>query len=354
MNILHVAFYEPSRSDGVMTVLKNLIAEQINLGNKVNLINLNSSASVSLPYEIIYKTDSQIKQVILEKQPEIVIFHMIYMYKAIKLSWLLTGLNIKYLIQPHGGFAPLAQKRKFLKKFIANILLVNRFVRKSSGIVYLNNREQITSVYSKPSIVVPNGIANPLSFEKGRSQGINFLFLSRIDVDQKGLDILLPAWKIFVTSRPYCSHQLSICGDFTSLDDKKRFESLTQGVPNIQFLGRVDGEKKDQVFRSSDILVLVSRYEGMPMSILEALSYKIPCIVSEHTNVADIIEQNHCGWISDVYVEGLVDVLNKVEAEYSNNYEYLWSNSFKTAEAYSWENIAKLSIQQYQMIYNTK
>lgn len=350
MNIVHIAYHDSSRSDGVMTVLKSLIKEQIVLGNNVCLININTSAEKTLPYEIVYSSNEQIKEVLLGAKPDVVIIHMIYMMAAVKLSWLLNYLKIPYLVQPHGGFSILAQRRKWYKKIIANHLLVNRFVKKSKGVVYLNINERNNSIYSKESIVVPNGIEMPAQYNKPLNEGINFLFLSRIDVNQKGLDVIIPAWNIFIKQHSIYNHNLTICGDFTSDKDRIRFTKLVKDVSNLKYIGHVDGVEKDIVFKQSDILILASRYEGMPMSILEALSYKIPCIVSELTNVADIIENNHCGWICDVDQNNIVEVLDKASSDFQNKRDIYLANTYNTAEKYSWKRIAELSIYQYNRL----
>lgn len=60
----------------------------------------------------------------------------------------------------------------------------------------------------------------------------------------------------------------------------------------VKFEGWVDGHKKDQLFRNSDVYILPSYFEGLPISILEAMTYGKPIIAS---NVGGIPEILHDG-----------------------------------------------------------
>lgn len=59
----------------------------------------------------------------------------------------------------------------------------------------------------------------------------------------------------------------------------------------VQFEGWVDSEKKDQLLRSSHIFILTSYKEGLPLSILEAMSYSLPIISSYAGGIPDLIHK---------------------------------------------------------------
>ena len=60
-------------------------------------------------------------------------------------------------------------------------------------------------------------------------------------------------------------------------------------------MGGVYGDNKVKVLLDTDIFILTSRYEGMPMGVLEAWSYGIPCILSDGTNMinSDTLENSY-------------------------------------------------------------
>ena len=70
------------------------------------------------------------------------------------------------------------------------------------------------------------------------------------------------------------------------------------------------GKEKEEVLLNTDIFIQTSRHEGMPLGILEALSYGIPCLATEGTNLGTIIENNNAGWYANNSIESIA---NKIE-----------------------------------------
>jgi glycosyltransferase involved in cell wall biosynthesis len=63
----------------------------------------------------------------------------------------------------------------------------------------------------------------------------------------------------------------------------------------VEFLGWVDNEKKSAVFNNSDVFVLPSYAEGLPISILEAMSYGKAIIATDVGGVSEIVRENENG-----------------------------------------------------------
>jgi poly(glycerol-phosphate) alpha-glucosyltransferase len=57
--------------------------------------------------------------------------------------------------------------------------------------------------------------------------------------------------------------------------------------PNVLFLGPAFGEQKDALLRRADAFILPSFSEGLPMSVLEAWSYRLPVLMTEHCNLPE-------------------------------------------------------------------
>ena len=96
--------------------------------------------------------------------------------------------------------------------------------------------------------------------------------------------------------------------------------------------------------------ILPSRSEGMPMTILEALSYGCPCMVTPMTNMAELIKVNHCGWVINLTAESIAQTIKNAYNELSVNPNKYVEECRKTAEKYSWDNVARDSIMFYQEI----
>ncbi len=58
------------------------------------------------------------------------------------------------------------------------------------------------------------------------------------------------------------------------------------------------GEDKADLFDGHDAFVYMSRWEGLPLAVVEALASGLPVVVTEATNVADLIETYGAGWVA--------------------------------------------------------
>ena len=47
--------------------------------------------------------------------------------------------------------------------------------------------------------------------------------------------------------------------------------------------------EKEKVFRNSSAFILSSYSEGLPMAVLEAMSYRVPCLISENCNLPETL-----------------------------------------------------------------
>lgn len=128
--------------------------------------------------------------------------------------------------------------------------------------------------------VIPNGIS-PELLDVVPEDGDYILYLGRIDIYGKGLDILLKAYKEFFKSFP--DIRLVIAGDGR---DRKRFEAMIMLLPhnirkNIELTGWVDGKQKIEILRKALFCVLPSRHEVQAITAIEAMACGKVVIVSD-------------------------------------------------------------------------
>lgn len=179
---------------------------------------------------------------------------------------------------------------------------------------------------------------------------IRFVFLGRIDINHKGIDILLDALKQLqekVSKNLYSVNFYGYGEDKDILELKYRLSKFEE---NIKYMGPVWGEAKNNVFSSSDILLLTSRYEGMPMGILEALSFGCLCLITPQTNFGDIIKKNACGWVVPLKSTEIASVMKNIIYSNKEHWTKMMNNAQKVANMFAWDEVAKLSIQMYQKV----
>ncbi|ACT59471.1 glycosyltransferase family 4 protein [Hirschia baltica] len=99
------------------------------------------------------------------------------------------------------------------------------------------------------------------------------VFAGRIS-EEKGIDILIEAWKEWGPDAPY----LEVLGDGPL---KSKLEKNTKGINNISFLGKMDSSEAEKIIGNSRLLILPSIwFEGFPMVVREALALGTPIAVS--------------------------------------------------------------------------
>lgn len=355
MNIFHIAFLNRKRSDGILTVLNHLVNEQFKLGHNVYVLNLNIKEIEKNDVDIIVKSYKQFKRVVNNKKPDIVVFHILYCLPCYLFAFYLWRKKIPYAIQPHGGTMLSSQHEKKWKKVMANFIFVNQFIKKANSLIYLNEGEYNECIFRrkiKRSVFIPNG-TNMIKMKSIPHDSIRFIYLSRIYVHPKGLDTFFSGWNKFLENNIGDDRKIEfhIYGDFYSENDRYIFDKLlSECKGNVYYHGIVLGTDKDYAFRNADIFVLPSRHEAMPMSVLEALSYGLPCLITQQTNMGNIIEKENCGWILTLDDEDISNLISRVIEEYKSNRNILKKNAVNAAKKFLWSSVAEESINSYKNI----
>lgn len=355
MIIVHVASYRDEFFNGIKSVLQELIPEQRKLGHEVYVLNHSFNEREIIAGERFISSKRDFIETIEQIRPNLVIFHSLYGLDDVRFSWYLNKKKIPYLVEPHGGTSIENAKKSWFKKKVANLLYANKFIAKAAGLIYLNNKEADECVFKKQRknyAVIPNGTHIHKNNKAISVDGkIRFMFLARIDIIQKGLDLLFPAIETFNRSGLKEKAEFHFYGKARNPQYANEFEQYVNNASdNVFFHGPAMGMDKEVAFQNADIFILPSRYEGMPMAVLEALSYGLPCILSLQTNMADIIESGKCGWVTEVSIEGIANSISRAIKDYEQKKDFLTENAMKACREFSWDAIAVKSIKEYSRI----
>lgn len=161
-------------------------------------------------------------------------------------------------------------------------LLTKSVLSLASGVICLGSLQKESLLRLLPSIKA-YVVMNPVTIAQNTVQrspkdpniGPVALFAGVVG-DRKGTDRLIAAWKLTISEVPSAS--LQIAGpDPTKLLDKLD----TRNIPGIKILGSIPRVEVLELLQNSDIAVLPSRAEVMPMFILEALAHGIPVISTD-------------------------------------------------------------------------
>ena len=143
-------------------------------------------------------------------------------------------------------------------------------------------------------IYIPNGIEkkvrrDPLIIKEkfNLKKDEYILFLARL-VPEKGVHYLIEAYNNLNIDK-----KLVIAGGSSHSDDYvNKIKGMAKGNSNIIFTDFVTGDTVDELFTNAYVYVLPSEVEGLPISLLEAMSYGQACLVSDIRENLDVIEEN--------------------------------------------------------------
>jgi len=211
--------------------------------------------------------------------------------------------------------------------------------------------EEIEEKYKRKVNVIPNGVdkakrvsntdvLNVYNLEKQKY----ILAVGRF-VPEKGLHILIDGFNMVQTP----SYKLVIVGD-ADHEDKYSLglKEKARENSNIVLTGFITGKPLEQLYSHAGLFVLPSYYEGLPIVLLEALSYGLPVVVSDipaNKEVKLPAERYFkCGNVTDLREKMeilLKKGLSKTEREQTRR---------QMQEKYNWDRIAEQTIEVYRKV----
>lgn len=202
--------------------------------------------------------------------------------------------------------------------------------------------------YGRRTVIIPNGVTRPelkeaeqITERFGLTKDSYILFLGRI-VPEKGVRYLIKAYKELNTEKT-----LVIAGGTSDTDGfVNEMKALAKEDERIIFTGFVQGRLLEELYSNAYVYVLPSDLEGMPLSLLEAMSYGNCCLTSDIPECADVIEQ-----YGVVFPRGNVEALRKKLEQLCALPEAV--NEFKRnasdfiCSKYSWEDVVDKTLKLY-------
>ena len=357
--------YVPSREGGVEIVVDELSTRMAAQGHEVTIFNrkrkeyshiesykgckveeiytINKKSLDAIVYA--YFATKRAKKLIKKGQVDVVHFHAegpCYFLNKLPKPGKRNGCKIVVTIHgldwqrgKWGGFASKILKKGEQKavKFADEIIVLSK-----------NNQKYFKENYNRETTYIPNGIEKPIPHEPeiikerwGLDKNGYILFLARI-VPEKGLDYLIDAWKQIEETT---DKKLVVAGGSSHSDEY--FNSVMAKIKDddsIIATGFVQGQTLQELYSNAYLYVLPSDIEGMPMSLLEALSYGNTCLVSNIPENAEVINED-CLVFEKSNVDSLREQLVKaLSIDLSKNRKSVVSNTWdevtnKTLELYA-------------------
>lgn len=207
--------------------------------------------------------------------------------------WLPKLFGKKVIVTIHGidwqrekwksGFGSkfIRQGEKNAVKYADEIIVLSKGVQ-----TYFDN------TYGRKTRFIPNGVTRPevrqaeiITDKFGLTKDSYILFLGRL-VPEKGIRYLIEAFKNVKTDK-----RLVIAGGSSDTDEfADELKELAKDDERILFTGFVQGQELEELYSNAYIYTLPSDLEGMPLSLLEAMSYGNCCLVSDIDECTEVVE----------------------------------------------------------------
>lgn len=203
--------------------------------------------------------------------------------------------------------------------------------------------------YKRKTRFIPNGVNRPVIREANEIKKYGFdkdeyiLFLGRI-VPEKGLRYLVQAFRDVKTDK-----KLVIAGGSSDTDEfMQELQALAKDDARIIFTGFVQGEILDELYSNAYVYTLPSDLEGMPLSLLEAMSYGNCCLVSDIDECASVVGNKAVIFMKSDVAE-LKEKLQKLcdEKEIVGKYKSVAANFI--CDKYSWDDVVKRIMSLYKI-----
>jgi poly(glycerol-phosphate) alpha-glucosyltransferase len=223
--------------------------------------------------------------------PHIVHVHGLWMYPSVAAtSW--CNRTKPYIVSPHGMLDSWALNNSRMKKQISAALYENRHLRGAACIHALNYAEvDAIREYGlrNPICVIPNGVELRTEVrERPPRQNRTLLYLGRLH-PKKGLPKLIEAWSLAHNESGESGWRLAIAG-WDQVGHRSELEALAAKLhvsSSISFVGPQFGAAKSDCFQEASAFILPSLSEGLPMTVLEAWSWRLPVLMTPQCNLPE-------------------------------------------------------------------
>ena len=357
----------PSREGGVEIVVGELSKRMAARGNTVVAYNRKSEHIAGKEFEelnewngveikwvptpnssklnaIVYSFRATLKAI--GKRFDVIHFHaegpssMVIIAKLFRKRCVVTIHGLDWQRSKWGGFATKYLKfgEKAAAKHADEVIVLSKNVQQYFLDTYGRETVYIPNGISAPEIKAPNIIKEKYNLDKDGY----VLFLGRL-VPEKCPHMLIEAFKEITTDK-----KLVIAGGASHTSEyETEIRELAKDCENIIFTGFVEGDELDELFSNAYIYCLPSDLEGMPISLLEAMSYGNCCLTSDIPECTEVLGEYGVSFKKSdkedlkAVLEQLLNNCEAVNGYKANAQKYI-------LEKYNWDDVCDKTLELYK------
>lgn len=298
INVLMVG-NSPSVKGGITSVISQILEhdwcqEGIEMNFIPTYIEENNISKILFFINAYYRIKHEIKH----NKPDVVHIHMSYRGSFTR-KYLIHKLcrknGIPDIIHLHGSefekwYNEVDKKKK--EK-------IKKMMRECNSFIVLGNKWNQVIKKIEPltnTVVISNTVKIPDEMTKWNSSPFQILFLGVL-IKRKGVGDLLEAVANLIYEKSVDNVKLVIAGTGVEEQNLKCLAAELKIEKYVDFAGWTNGEKKQELLLKSQLLILPSYNEGLPMAILEAMSYGLPVISTDVGDIASAVYDGENGYL---------------------------------------------------------
>jgi glycosyltransferase involved in cell wall biosynthesis len=245
-----------------------------------------------LPYRKRFKSSNLRHKLILDFNPDLIVMNQGFNFNAVDLMLFALKNNLSFVTISHavneGLWPNLDLRKKMLQGF--NNSLKNYFVSHDNLLVTQN---QIGVILDNAAVIRnPFNVPFAIDLDFPKLDTFHLAFVGRYDFYAKGQDVLLQViakskWK----SR---NLQVNFYGEGNDIENLKALVEMYQ-LTNVIIHSHTATE---EIWKMNQGLILTSRFEGLPIVIVEAMLCKRLVIVTNVSGNAEFVRDNESGFIA--------------------------------------------------------
>ncbi len=296
-----------------------------------------------------YRYSQRIANHLREMQPDIIYSQGLSVWAGIK------SFSSRLIINPHGlePYQAIGWKHKLLA--IPFQLIFSHLFKNCARIVSLGGklsgilRKHCT--HEKQLVVLPNAInlsAASTGFQRIPSLPVKVLFLARFATN-KGIDVLYDAIQR-LNKEGYTDTFSFVLGGKGPLYEQYRSQ---QQPENVRLLGFVKDEEIDALYKDNELFILPTLFEGMPTVVLEAMSWKMPVIVSDVGATAEQVDGSNGYLVQPGNAEELVQSLLAYAKTSKEIKKTMGDASYiRVRDNFTWQSVAERHRDLFYKLFN--
>lgn len=338
--------------DGIATFMYNLATELVKKGyepvvycesdhygfemvNGFKVVHQKSLKSAALT-KILLGLKSTLHALFVER---VNVFHYNTWAPALIASYIPPIFGKKVLMQNHG----LEWKRpKYNERQASRMKLMEKIAAKTHKHWTLVSQEQtdyFLSEYHRKGKTITCAVRIPEKEEHtdilsryGLKGNDYFLYMGRLVPDKNPLYLIKGYLMSGITDK-----KLVICGSNPQVTAyEENLYAAAKGHDNIIFTGAIYGADKDAVYRNCFAFCIPSTLEGLPMSLLEAMSYKKVCLASDIPSCHEALGESGV-WVPYENADAISEKLIEIRNNYDNLKWQEQANLERVKKLFSWE-----------------